>query len=326
MDWLPIVLFLIIGLILIVKGGDFFVDAAGWIAEVSGIPKLIVGATVVSFATTLPELLVSTIAAGKAASSGTVDEVELCIGNAVGSVIANTGMIMAISLLCMPAIIKRKDYLNKSILLLAAIISLTIASWDKSLGIIGSIILIVIFALAMADNVRSALISMKEGKEKEERIKPTGKEIGINIVKFILGVAGIIIGADLLVDNGQALALMLGVPSRIVGITVLAVGTSLPELVTTLTAIAKKQHSLSVGNIIGANTIDLTLILSLSTFIYGGSLPVQTRTDMVVCLGVTVIALVPTLITKKFTRIQGAVMLAAYIAYIALSCMNLLTF
>ncbi len=320
MEWLPVVLFLVIGLVLIVKGGDFFVDAASWIAEVSGIPKLIVGATVVSFATTLPELLVSTIAAGKG-------EVELCIGNAVGSVIANTGMIMAISLMCIPAIIKRKDYLNKSILLLAAIITLTIASRYKRLGIFGSIILIIIFALAMADNVRSALISMKEDKEKEESIKPTVKEIFINIVKFVLGVAGIIIGADLLVDNGQILALdILHVPPRIVGITVLAVGTSLPELVTTLTAIAKKQHSLSVGNIIGANTIDLTLILSLSTFIYGGSLPIQSRTDMIVCFAVTVIALIPTLITKKFTRIQGVIMLAAYIAYIALSCMNLLTF
>ena len=319
MEWLTVVVFLIIGLILIIKGGDFFVDAASWIAEVSGIPKLIVGATVVSFATTLPELLVSTIAAGKG-------EVDLCIGNAVGSVIANTAMILAISLICMPAIIKRKDYLNKSILLLAAIITLTVACLDKSLGIVGSVILIVIFALAMADNVRSALISMKEDKEKEERIKPTGKEIVINIAKFILGVAGIIIGADLLVDNGQALALMLGVPPRIVGITVLAVGTSLPELVTTLTAIAKKQHSLSAGNIIGANTIDITLILSLSTFIYGGSLPVQTRTDMFVCLIVTVIALIPTLITKKFTRIQGIILLACYIAYLALSCMNLLTF
>ncbi|MBP5151899.1 MAG: calcium/sodium antiporter [Lachnospiraceae bacterium] len=319
MEWLTIVLFLIVGLVLIVKGGDFFVDAASWIAEVSGIPKLIVGATVVSFATTLPELLVSTIAAGKG-------EVELCIGNAVGSVIANTAMIMAISLICMPAIIKRKDYLNKSILLLAAIITLAIASWDKSLGIVGSIILIIIFALAMADNVRDALASMKAEREKEEKIKPTGKEIFINIVKFVLGVAGIIIGADLLVDNGQELALMLGVSPRIVGITVLAVGTSLPELVTTITAIAKKQHSLSVGNIIGANTIDLTLILSVSTFIYGGSLPVQTRVDMIVCLAVTVIALVPTLITKKFTRIQGVILFACYIAYIALSCMNLLTF
>ena len=319
MELVKTIIFLLIGLILIVKGGDFFVDAASWIAEVSGIPKLIVGATVVSFATTLPELLVSTIAAGKG-------EVDLCIGNAVGSVIANTAMIMAISLICMPAIIKRKDYLNKSILLLAAITTLAVSCWDKSLGIVGSVILIVIFALAMADNVHTALVSMKAGGEKEDRISATGKDIVINIVKFVLGVAGIIFGADLLVDNGQALALALGVPPRIVGITVLAVGTSLPELVTTITAIAKKQHSLSVGNIIGANTIDLTLILSVSTFIYGGSLPVQTRADMIVCLAVTVVALVPTLITKKFSRIQGVILFTCYIAYLALSCMNLLTF
>lgn len=316
MEWVTTIVWLLIGLILIIKGGDYFVDSASWIAEVSGIPKLIVGATVVSFATTLPELLVSSIAASK-------KEVDLCVGNAVGSVTANTGLILGISLLCMPAVIKLKDYLVKAILLISSITVLTIACWDTSLSLIASGLLIVIFALAMGENVKNAVVSVKASKEANERPSVTRKDVIINILKFVGGVAGIIFGADLLVDNGQILAEMLGVPSRVIAITILAVGTSLPELVTTITAIAKKQHSLSAGNIIGANIIDLTLILPVSGVISGGALPVSVSSahiDIPACLLVTLLALVPTLITKKFSRIQGILLLVFYIVYIVLSC------
>lgn len=323
MEWVKVIVLLIIGLVLIIKGGDFFVDSASWIAEVSGIPKLIVGATVVSFATTLPELLVSAISAGKG-------EVDLCVGNAVGSVTANTGLILAISLICMPAIIKRKDYLAKAILLLAAIVTMTFACYDTSLSLVGSAILLVIFALAMYENIREAITTMKAQKDSaEEKEKVTGKIITINVIKFVAGVAGIVLGADLLVDNGSLFASMLGVPSRIIAITILAIGTSLPELVTTLTAIAKKEHSLSAGNIIGANIIDLTLILPVCGIISGGALPVSmsaARIDIPVCLVASVVALIPTLITKKFSRIQGVCLLLIYIAYITVSCMNIITF
>lgn len=322
MEIFTILVFLIIGLILIIKGGDFFVDSAAWLAEVSGIPKLIVGATVVSFATTLPELLVSTISAGK-------NEVDFCVGNAVGSVTANTALILAISLLCMPAIIKRKDYLFKSFLLLASVSTLVIDCLNQSLSILGSVILIIIFALAMYENIRDAVRAMKEQKEKDEKPSVTKKIVLVNLIKFVGGVAGIIFGADLLVDYGQEFALMLGVPSRIVAITILAVGTSLPELVTTVTAIAKKQHSLSAGNIIGANIIDLTLILPISGFISGGKLPVSKSAayaDIPACLIVSVVALIPMLITKKFSRVQGVILLLCYIAYITLSCMGVFAF
>ena len=113
MELAMIVFLFIVGIVFIVKGGDYFVDAASWIAEVSGIPKLIIGATIVSLATTLPEMLVSVMAAAR----GSVD---MAIGNAVGSVTANIGLIMGISLVCMPAVIKRGDYLFKSVLMLAA--------------------------------------------------------------------------------------------------------------------------------------------------------------------------------------------------------------
>lgn len=330
MEWVKVIVLLIIGLVLIIKGGDFFVDSASWIAEVSGIPKLIVGATVVSFATTLPELLVSVFSAAKYDAITNPGAVDLCVGNAVGSVTANTGLILAISLLCMPSIIKRSDYLVKAILLISAISVMTIFCWNGSLSIVGSIILIIIFALAMFENIKEAIATMKQQKGTEEEKEPvTGKIVTVNILKFVFGVAGIVIGADLLVDNGSLFASMLGVPDRIIAITILAVGTSLPELVTTLTAIAKKEHSLSAGNIIGANIIDLTLILPVCGIISGGALPVSmsaARIDIPVCLVASCVAMLPTLITKKFSRIQGAALLVIYIAYLVVSCAGIITF
>ena len=156
-------------------------------------------------------------------------------------------------------------------------------------------------------------------KRRHARVEP--KELAKYIPMFLLGAGGIVGGAFLLVEYGEKLALMLGVPSSIIGVTIIAVGTSLPELVTTITAIAKKKSELSVGNIIGANVIDIALILPLCSMISGGSLPVggQTLTlDMPFCLAVAAFALIPSLVTGRFHRWQGAVMLAGYVAYIAL--------
>ena len=293
-----VILLFAVGIILIVKGGDYFVDAASWMAEVSGIPKLIVGATVVSFATTLPELLVSAFAAAQG-------KVDMSIGNAVGSVTANLGLIMAIALICMPTVIKRRDYMLKSCLMLGAALFLVVFGAGGELALIPSILLLAIFIIAMAENIHEARLGMREEEREEEaglKQKPAAKEIALNIVKFIAGTVGIVLGAQLLIDNGSELARFIGVPERIIGVTIIAIGTSLPELVTTITAIAKKQASLSVGNIIGANIIDLTLILPISAMIYGGGLPVSRQVammDLPSCLLVGCIAVIPALISKN---------------------------
>ena len=136
---------------------------------------------------------------------------------------------------------------------------------------------------------------------------------------------GIVWGADILVDKGSALAAQIGIPEGIIGVTVIAVGTSLPELVTTLTAIAKKQSDLSVGNIIGANIIDLTMILPINMIAYGSNLPFSaqaSRLDLPACLLVGLIATVPALIAGKFRRWQGVVLLAVYFVYITVSCLG----
>ncbi len=326
MDILIAVVLLAVGIVLIVKGGDFFVDAASWFAEVSGIPKLIVGATVVSFATTLPELLVSAFAAVDARATGDVGLVDMAIGNAVGSVTANLGLIFAIALIAMPTVIRRKDYLLKMLLMLGAAAAVVVFSLlFEGVGLVSSLVLLAIFAVAMFDNIREAVVTVRADRAAgvdAERRKPTKTLVAINIGKFIVGAAGIVFGADLLVDNASELAALCGVSDRVISVTIVAIGTSLPELVTTLTAIVKKQASLSAGNIIGANIIDLTLILPVCAVISGGTLPVVGTVgvlDMPACLLIGAVACVPTIITKKFARWQGILLLGLYLAYMVLT-------
>lgn len=312
-----VVIMFIIGLFCIVKGGDVFVDAATWIAEATKIPKFIIGATVVSFATTLPELLVSAFATAEGSNG-------IAVGNAVGSVTANVGLIMSISILCIPALVKRSEVAFKGSLMILAIAALFAFSLNGTLTIIPSIIMLIIFLVFMAENIISGK-KMMGIEHVENTPKASGKDIAINIVKFVLGAAGIVVGSDLLVDEGTVIATNLGVSEAIIGVTLIAVGTSLPELVTTITAIVKKQSDLSIGNIIGANIIDLTLILPICSFISGGKLEIIKQSsflDMPVCLAIICIAIIPTIIFKKLTRLQGIAMLCIYIGYVAVLVTN----
>lgn len=308
-----IVLLFAAGLVCIIKGGDLFVDAAGWIAEASGIPKFIIGATIVSFATTLPEMLVSVFAA----LEGNAD---IAVGNAVGSVTANTGLIMCLSLVCMTCLMERRQFGVKACLLLAAILSLFCFTRDGRLSVAEGLLVLVIFAGFLAESLISARREQgTELKEDEERLAVSGKTVAGNIVKFVLGAAGIVLGAQLLIDNGSAIASLLGVPDAIIAATMIAVGTSLPELVTTLTAIRKKESSLSVGNIIGANIMDLTLILPLCSLILGKPLPVQSQgmlLDIPACLIICAAVLVPALWKGKFQRWMGFLAGGLYIVYL----------
>ena len=307
-----LLLMFLLGLILTVKGGDLFVDAACWMAEVSGIPKFFIGATIVSLCTTLPELLVSLMAS----ASGSIG---IAVGNAVGSVNANLGLIMGISLVWTAGAVSRRQQAFKYIMMAAAIVLMLLFSLGGRLTIPGSILLLLLFAANMAESVRGAKKSMSAAPA--DRPRADRHTVAVNLVKFVLGVAGIVIGARLLVDYGTKLAQLLGVPDSVIGATLVAVGTSLPELVTTLTALVKKQSSLSIGNIVGANIIDLTLILPLCSLVSGKALPMLRQNlllDMPVCLVMVLIAILPPLITRKFHRTQGLTLLAAYAVYTAL--------
>ena len=317
MELTLIIALFLLGIVFIVKGGDLFVDAAAWMAEVSGIPKLIIGATIVSLATTLPEMLVSVMAAAQG-------KVDMAIGNAVGSVTANLGLIMAISLICMPGVIRRRDYLAKAVLMLAASALVVVSGLMGQVGLAISLVLIAVFAAFLWENVSSAVHALRaEGGGRAGKISVEKKVLVMNLLKFAVGTVGIVWGADLLVDNGSELARLAGISERVIGVTVIAVGTSLPELITTLTAIIKKQSSLPAGNILGANIIDLTLILPLSSLVPGKPLPIaagSSALDLPACLLVGTIALVPTMVTGKFHRWQGILLLAVYGGYVFLTC------
>lgn len=301
------------GLVLIIKGGDLFVDAATWIAEASGIPKFIIGATVVSFATTLPEMLVSVFAA----LEGNAD---IAVGNAVGSVTANTGLIMCLSLVCMNCAMTRKQFGVKAGILLATIVVLFGFTRDGQLSVFESAVILVFFAIFLAENLIAGRREQEnEASESDARAKIDAKTMAINIAKFVFGAAAIVLGAQLLIDNGSVLARMLNVPDSIIAATMIAIGTSLPELVTTITAIRKKQSSLSVGNIIGANIMDLTLIMPLCALIQGKSMIVERQgmlLDIPACLVISAAALIPALISSKFKRWIGYLIGGLYIVYL----------
>lgn len=311
MEMFLAVLLFVIGLVLIIKGGDFFVDAASWIAEVSGIPNFIIGATIVSIATTLPELLVSIMATAGG-------QTGIAVGNAVGSVTANTSLILAISLVFAPCVVSRKQFGLKGFLMILSSVLLFVLSLSGHLKLLPSLLLFIVLGVFVYENIVSA---KKEGEKVERRRIENKKEIVVNILKFIFGAAGIVVGARLLVDNGTVIAEKLGVPDSIIGVTMIAIGTSLPELTTAIIALVKKKGNLSLGNIVGANIIDMTLILPICSAVSGGTLVVSNqalRLDMPVCILAGLVAIVPTFIFGKTKRYQGIALLVIYAAYIVL--------
>ena len=313
------VVLLVVGLFLIIKSGDIFVDASAWMADEFHIPKFLIGVTIVSFATTLPELLVSIFAV----IEGSYD---IGIANAVGSVTANTGLILAISAIFVGSTINRKDFGIKGLIIIVTGIILLVFCLTGSFGILPSILLIILFIIHMTFTILSAKRNDKDvskvievAEEVTDAPKSTKKEKTINAFKFIFGAIGIAVGAKLLADNATEVALAMNISEGIIGITIVAIGTSLPELVTTITSIVKKQGDLGVGNVIGANIIDLVLILPICSFIAHGNLVVSSQAymlDIPVLLALSIIAVVPTMITKKFNKIQGISMFVIYIAYV----------
>lgn len=301
-----------LGLILIIRGGDRFVDAAVWMAAASRIPSFIIGATVVSLATTLPETVVSLIAAMKG-------QTEMAAGNAIGSVTANTALILAFSVMILPEPIDRSRTLPKSLLLIASVIVLWLTGISGYLTPFGCAIMLVLFGCFLYENLRSA----KKERSRETAFEPlfTKAQVIGNLILFVFGAGEIILGSRLLVDNGTLIARdILGIDERVISLTMVAVGTSLPELVTAVSAVIKKNGALAVGNILGANIMDVLLILPLCALTQGGVLPLSANTlrlDIPFCLLTILILFIPALIKRRFYRTQGIIALLLYGCYIA---------
>lgn len=296
-----------VGLLFICKGGDWFVDASIYIARAFRIPKYIIGATIVSFATTMPEMIVSVAAARKGSS-------VMAIGNAVGSVSANTGIILAVSLICLPAIIRREEYLMKNLLYLGCLVMLLISFQDDIFTPTDSILLLMSGVLFLSMNVKNAVQKRREAVQ-GNIVK---KELITNLIFFMLGAAAIVAGSQLLIESACDIAEQLHISEDIISVTMLAMGTSLPEFVTTITAIIKKESDLSVGNIVGANVIDTAFILPVCTLITGEHLSVGSQMkyiDLPICLILSAIALLPMLFRQKIRRQDGIIVLLIYIGY-----------
>jgi len=333
-----IVLF-IVGFALIIKGGDWFVEAAVWIAEVTHIPKILIGATIVSLATTLPELFVSLFAVIDGSAG-------LGIGNAIGSIICNTGLILSIALIVKPPKIERKLFLGKGLILVISVVTLTAVAWDRVITPFESLYLFVILAAFIFYNIRGVKKAKKADQEEifEDQVEirhidTSKKSVIVNIAKFIVGAAGIIIGANLLVDNGIIIAGYLGVSESIIGLTVVALGTSLPELVTTITSLVKKHGAMGVGNILGANILNIVLVLSTCAVssksglaipierIFGSvNIPRTLYIDVPVVALMLAVLVLPVLFSKagKLKRIQGILLLVVYLGFLGFIAINII--
>ena len=238
----------------------------------------------------------------------------MAMGNAVGSVSANTGIILGVSLFCLPAVIQRKEYLTKNILYIGCLILLFIAFRDRIFDAGDSVFLLLGGVLFLIMNVKNAMT----GRLEKEAVPVDKKELRRRIFFFFFGAACVVTGSELLIDSACVLARQFHISEEIISVTILAMGTSLPEFVTTITAIVKKESSLSVGNIVGANVIDTAFILPICTLITGESLsvaPQMAQIDMPVCILLSVIALTPMMVRGRIRRIDGAAVFVIYLIY-----------
>lgn len=354
------VVFFIVGLLLLIKGGDWFVDGAVGIAHKFNMPEILIGATVVSIGTTLPEVMVSAGGALKGVGA-------MAYGNALGSIICNTALIAAITVAVKPSLVDRKSLKTPVIFFtLAAIIYVFVSYFTGSFSRLSGILLLTLFVIYMAISVKQAIsaksdsfvkadsinskesakenvsstesaganvLSEKSAKEdvpSEENDKETPNSTGKDILLLIIGAAFIAFGADLLVDKGTVIASALGVPDAVIALTFVALGTSLPELVTAITSLAKGSGALSLGNIIGANMFNMVLVTGLSVTLAPFDVPCDKYiaginsslvVDIPVMIFVSLVMIVPALIRGKMSRIQGIILLATYAGFCAFQFM-----
>lgn len=313
---LKAVLLFIVGLACLIKGGDWFVDGASALARKFKLPELLIGATVVSIGTTLPEVMVSTMSA----LSG---HGEIAYGNAIGSVICNTALIAAITIAVKPGPADPKTlkvpvaffYIAAAIYCVAAYL---MGRFTRPMGLI----MLAVFIAYMIVNVRSMKNSPAPEKKHDEEEEDLS--MGKILIFLVAGAALIAVGANLLVENGTLIAQSLGVPESVIALTFVALGTSLPELVTAITSLLKGHGALSLGNVIGANVFNLVLVSGVSVTLAPFQVPqsavfmghnASLVLEIPVMMLVMSILTIPTLIRGKLTRSQGILLLAIYAVF-----------
>ena len=313
----PILLF-VVGLVCLIKGGDWFVDGASALARKFKLPELLIGATVVSIGTTLPEVMVSTMSA----LSG---HGEIAYGNAIGSVICNTALIAAITIAVKPGPADPKTlkvpvaffYIAAAIYCVAAYF---MGRFTRPVGLV----MLTVFVIYMIVNVHAMKNSPQPQSSSDEEEAEEDMPMGKIVLFLVAGAALIAVGAHLLVDNGTLIAAALGVPESVIALTFVALGTSLPELVTAITSLAKGHGALSLGNVIGANVFNLVLVSGVSVTLAPFDVPqsavfmgqnASLILEIPVMMLVMSILTIPTLIRGRLTRAQGIILLVIYAVF-----------
>lgn len=312
------VLLFAVGLLLLIKGGDWFVDGATGLARRFRLPDIIVGATVVSIGTTLPEVMVS-------ATGAMLGQGAMAYGNAIGSIICNTGLIAAISVAFNPGPVNVKTmkmpvaffFSSAALYCMAAYL---LGEFPRWLGLV----MLTVFIVYLVLNVRQGLKHPEETDEEGDSGNAKPRTLMMELLLLVVGAALIAVGADLLVEHGTNIAQFLGVPETVIALTFVALGTSLPELVTTITSLKKGHASLGIGNVIGANVFNLVLVSGLSVTLAPFEVPVgklllgqnaSLVLDIPVMLTTMLLLTVPALMQKKLKRWQGILLLCIYGAF-----------
>lgn len=318
--WGSLALF-VVGVVLLIKGGDWFVDSAINIAKRFHVPEILIGATVVSIGTTLPEVMVSVTAAVN--NNGAI-----AYGNAIGSIICNTSLIAALTIAIKPAPVNKKTLLTPVLFFFASAAIYIAAAYlfgrfDRWLGII----MLVVFGIYMATTIRNAFKNPVENNEQDNEQDAKSGSLIKDIIVLALSAGLIAIGADMLEGSSVSLATMAGIPTEVVGVTVVALCTSLPELVTAITALLKGHGALSLGNIIGANIFNLVLVSGAAVTISPFVIPEDSKLfgyntsqliEIPLMVAVMALMTLPTLFKGKLRRWQGISLLFIYAAFVTL--------
>lgn len=305
---ISIILF-ILGLILIVKGGDYFIESSVEIAKISKLPKILIGATIVSVATTAPEAIVSITASFK-------NHTQMSVGNSIGSIICNTGLILGITSIISPTKVKGNLTKLKSLMLIVFFIIFLKLSFDRTINYSDAWILLILLIIYILFDLLVIMYKKNKAMKEYETIYSKKNYIKI-ILLFIIGIVGIFIGSNLLINNGIVIATFIGIPEAVISLTLIALGTSLPELTTALTALKKGHSSLSIGNIIGANILNISLVLGTSGFLNDLDISIQNiYLDFVIAFILILILTLTCIFRGKVNRLVGFSLFLIYILYL----------
>ena len=310
-NFLCIVVF-ILGFVLILKGGDMLVESSVNLAKKTKIPPMVVGATVVAIATTFPETTVSLISSFKGVE-------EVGINTAIGSMVCNFTIVLGVSFLLLPSKISANNFVSKIIYFCLCVILLLFLGLNGKFSTLEAIILLLLLVGFIILNIRDAKKS--EESPSVEMVKQSWVQI---IAEFLVSALAVGLGAMVLVNNVDTISQMLGIKSGIVSFVIIAVGTNIPELVTTISSVRLKNPEIGVGNIFGASTIDCTLLIACSIFASSGSFITISRALLLVTvptlLLITAIIAIPILKRNKSNRLQGALLIAIYLLYTYIVC------